>query len=366
MYASKFADIICCFLAHLPAIFASKSYDLKAVYSRTRASAQKVASLTSEYDEGIAAPEVYYDIDGGSSQDVENVEALHSLQGLLERPDIQAVIIALPIMQQPRFIRLALENGKHVLSEKPIAATVEDAQELIEFHQSKYSNLIWGVTECFRYEPAFAYAAERVRSLGKLSFFTFTWAIEVLETNPYYQTAWRKKPDYQGGFLLDAGVHFASELRQILGSEVTQVAAFGRIVKPFLAPVDTISSVCLLENGVSGTFMLSAASSKTINELIVVGERGSVIVKTGNNDNNQEVAPVVVLSPQDPEGKSFDFVGVNRSIATFALEVESGKQEHRSTPEEALKDLKLIQALLKSGEQAGKLQSCSHKPQLKG
>ena len=342
--------MICSNLAHLPAIFASKSYNLKAIYSRTRASAERAGELAVDLDETIPAPEAYYDIDSSRSQDE---ETSHGLQALLERSDVQAVIVALPIMQQPRIIRLALENGKHVLSEKPIAPTVEDALGLIEFYQSKYSHLIWAVTECFRYEPAFAYAAEQVRHLGAISFFTLTWAIEVLETDPYYQTSWRKKPEYQGGFLLDAGVHFASELRQILGKEVTKVAAFGRLVKPILAPVDTISSVCLLENGVSGTFTLSAAASTTINEMVVIRQRGEVVVKTAHTDPSKKAAPAVVISPQDLEGKEFEFVGVNASIAAFASEVKSGRQEPRSMPGEALKDLQLIQALLNSGQQNG-------------
>lgn len=305
-----------------------------------------------ELDKNAAAPEAYYEIDTSDSSLAGG--ASRGLQALLSRADIQAVIVALPIMQQPRVIGLALENGKHVLSEKPVAADVDAARALIDFHQSKYSHLIWAVTECFRYEPAFAHAAEEVQALGKLSFFTFTWAIGVLESNPYYQTSWRKKPEYQGGFLLDAGVHFASELRQILGSEVTQVAAFGSIVRPFLAPVDTISSICRLENGVSGTFTLSAASSKTINQMVIVGENGSVVVKTGNNDNSKEVAPAVVESPRNPGGKEFEFVGVNTSIAAFAAEVASGVQEPRSSPAQALKDLQLIEALLVSVE-SGKL-----------
>lgn len=265
------------------------------------------------------------------------------------------MIVCLPITEQPRFIRLALEHGKHVLSEKPIAASCRDATDLIEFHDAKYPHLIWGVTECFRYEPAFAYAAEQVRKLGKLTFFTFDWAIEMLQSNAYYQTPWRTAPDYQGGFLLDGGVHFASELRQILGQDIVQVAAFGRQVKSFLPPVDTISSICLLSGGASGTFTLSAASSKTLHRLTIVGENGSVMVTTENDASKDASMTFVVSAPGCKEGRTFESCGVESGIAAFAKEVMDGKQESRSRPQESLADLQIIEALLRSGENNGKV-----------
>ena len=294
--------------------------------------------------------QTYYEIDGDTQAPAEK-----QLLALLRRTDIQAVIIGLPITQQPRFIKLAWEHGMHVLSEKPIAASSRDAIDLIRLHETKYPHLIWAVTECFRYEPAFAYAAEQVRKLGKLTFFTFNWAIEVLESNPYYQTSWRTVPDYQGGFLLDAGVHFASELRQILGQEIKQVAAFGRQVKPFLPPVDTISSICLLSGGASGTFTLSVASNKTLHQLTIVGDNGTVVVETENDASSDASMTFVVSAPECKEGKAFESCGVDRGIAAFAKEVTDGKQEARSMPREALADLRIIEALLRSGESGGKL-----------
>lgn len=61
------------------------------------------------------------------------------------------------------------------------------------------------------------------------------------------------------------------------------MAAFGRQVKSFLRPVDTISSICLLSSGASGTFTLSAASNKTMHQLTVVSENGTVVVETEND-----------------------------------------------------------------------------------
>jgi predicted dehydrogenase len=55
-----------------------------------------------------------------------------SLDDLLARSDIQAVTIALPILNQPTYICKALLANKYVLSEKPIAENMKDAIELLQ------------------------------------------------------------------------------------------------------------------------------------------------------------------------------------------------------------------------------------------
>lgn len=63
----------------------------------------------------------------------------------------------------------------------------------------------------------------------------------------------------------------------------------------------------------------------------------------------------VVYTPECKEGKEFESCGVHRGIAAFAKEVREGKQEDRSMPREALADLRIIEALLRSGESGGRL-----------
>lgn len=67
---------------------------------------------------------------------------------------------SLPIPKQPKFIRHALSAGKHVLSEKPIAENVKDAQELIDWYCSNIDSkkVRWSVAENFRHFANFEYA----------------------------------------------------------------------------------------------------------------------------------------------------------------------------------------------------------------
>lgn len=82
---------------HLPAIEKSGLFNIKAVYSRSRKSAEALIPNGNV--------DIYSD-DSGSGKGLDN---------LLSRSDIQAVDVALPINNQPDVIRKALKAGKHVV-----------------------------------------------------------------------------------------------------------------------------------------------------------------------------------------------------------------------------------------------------------
>jgi predicted dehydrogenase len=128
----------------------SNYFTLRAVYSRSESSASALASKSK------SPIDTYFDAPTSDK----------SLDVLLKRGDISAIIIALPITSQPPIIRKALAAGKHVLSEKPIAKDIETAKELITYHKGLESAAIWAVGENLRFVDAVAYGAEKVREIG--------------------------------------------------------------------------------------------------------------------------------------------------------------------------------------------------------
>jgi predicted dehydrogenase len=113
-----------------------------------------------------------------------------SLDDLLARSDIGAVIIALPIKNQPDYIRKSLLAGKHVLSEKPVAENVKDAVELIKWYRSEIvgKGVTWAVAENQRYLNSFNRAAEAIQTLGRQ--LTFRTRMQVLVSGgKYFETS---------------------------------------------------------------------------------------------------------------------------------------------------------------------------------
>ncbi|KAK4554272.1 hypothetical protein LTR86_008480 [Recurvomyces mirabilis] len=319
---------------HLPAVQASDELELKAIYSRSLKSAKGVS-------EGLSDVDLYSD----------DSESSKGFKDLLARKDVQAVIIALPIMVQPKYIREALEAGKHVFAEKPLAPDVKTGKELVDWYHANIDTekVTFGVAEQFRYLNAFMYGAEQARSFGKVIGFRHKLSGNVKHDMKYMQTEWRKKPEHQGGFLLDGGVHFIAGMRQLLGEEakVKKVSAFTALNKEHLPPVDTVDATFKLANGSTGNFSVSFGTTFKGAEWAIACEKGSITI-----DGSK-----VTITPLDGEAKVEEkpdtLGGVKQEVFAWAKSLVSGKQEDKQKPEEALADLEILETMLKSGEADG-------------
>ncbi|KIY03803.1 uncharacterized protein Z520_00494 [Fonsecaea multimorphosa CBS 102226] len=313
---------------HKPAVEASKDLTLKAVYSRSLKSAK-----TLEVDESKV--DLYSD-DSGAGK---------SLDDLLARSDIQAVIIALPIKNQPDYIRKALLAGKHVLSEKPVAENVKDAAELIQWYRSEMEpkKVTWGVAENVRYTDSFIRAAEVVKTKGRQ--LTFRCRMQTLvEGGKYFETEWRKVPTHQGGFLLDGGVHFTAGLRLMMGKDnpLVSLSAHSAQLQEHLPPVDTVEATAKSKNGNVGTISISFGTTHKGSEWAVGCEKGSVSL-SGNK----------VTYDGKTEEVQDERTGVPGEVRAWGEALAAGKVNESQSPEEGLADLELIEAMLRSGEQGG-------------
>src|SRR5271155_5118879 len=78
--------------------------------------------------------------------------AVEELDAILCDPAVQAVVVATPPKTHHAIVKRALEAGKHVLVEKPLATRLSDAQELARMAESSGLTLMPGHT--FIYSPA--------------------------------------------------------------------------------------------------------------------------------------------------------------------------------------------------------------------
>ncbi|RYN52583.1 hypothetical protein AA0118_g10028 [Alternaria tenuissima] len=319
---------------HLPAIQDTPSLSLKAVYSRSLKSAETLSEKLSDV-------ELYSDDQDGNK-----------FEDLLKRDDVKGVVIALPILAQPDYIKKALAAGKHVFAEKPIAKDLATAQDLLAWTQnSSNTSATYTVAENFRFIDSYVWGSEQVASLGRILTFRVRVAAMVQAGSKYYETEWRKKPDYQGGFVLDGGVHFVAATRLLLQGgkqKIKRVSAFTAQLQEHLPPIDTLNATMQLDNGSSGTLSISFGTTDTGSEYLVACEKGSVHCARGK--------VTITKDGKDPETRGFpdEGNGVNQEIKAWAKSLEQGKRNEMQSPEEALKDLEILESCLKSGEQGGK------------
>jgi predicted dehydrogenase len=172
---------------------------------------------------------------------------------LIALPQVDAVVIALPIEQQPRYVLKALKAGKAVLSEKPVGPSVKAGAALVQ--AAKKYKAPWLVAENYAFMPHLA-QAEAWLSAGKLGDVRLVEATQMnvlTEANPYFHTAWRTAPKFKGGFVLDAGVHIAHLLRRLMGAP-TEIKGLTAQFNPSLPPMDTALATLRFNSGAVGVW----------------------------------------------------------------------------------------------------------------
>lgn len=227
------------------------------------------------------------------------------------------------------------------------------ALKLIEYAKkaAAESGATLAIAENFRFTNGWKHGAEEIKKLGRVTGFVVRMNMLMKQSNKYYQTSWRMKPEYQGGFLLDGGVHFTAALRKLLGEEnaVQSLYAYTSLVSEHLPPVDSINAVMKTKSGVVGSYIASFGTTMQAFEFHVACEQG--VVKAENNK------VTVVKGTGDEaktEEKAWEFTsGVKNEVQAWAEGIASGKPNPEQSPEQALADLELLEKMLKSGEQDG-------------
>lgn len=176
----------------------------------------------------------------------------------LADPRIEAVAIATPPHTHYSLVSRALEAGKHVLVEKPLARTADEAASLIALSDKLGRVLMPGHT--FVYSPSVNKVREMIHAdeLGEVYFVTSSRMNLGL-----YQ---------QDGVVLDLAPHDLSILLHWLGKPLVEVSANGRSV--FQEGVHETAFLTLrFEGGTQANVQLSWLAPRKMRQMVVVGSR---------------------------------------------------------------------------------------------
>jgi 2-desacetyl-2-hydroxyethyl bacteriochlorophyllide A dehydrogenase len=219
-------------------------------------------------------------------------EAVGSAEALLERRDVDAVIIAAPHDVHATLACQAIEAGKHVVVEKPPANTLAAAMGMA----AVASRASVALSVCFpqRYQPSVV-AAKRLIDAGVLGAFTGSATSFLADRPPSYwlggfsgraTSDWRQSRERAGGGVLIMNLsHYVDLIRHLVDREVAavtaQTASFsGRDVE------DAITASFRYDNGALGSLLGSSAirgtsGGQTSSEVRMWGEDGHVSVEGG-------------------------------------------------------------------------------------
>ncbi|MHB1005577.1 MAG: Gfo/Idh/MocA family protein [Chloroflexota bacterium] len=143
---------------------------------------------------------------------------------MLRDPAVQAVYVSSPNALHASQTVAALQAGKHVLVEKPMALTVAEAEQMAATARS--NGRLLGVGFHLRRHPVHA-EMRRLLAAGEVGEPIFASAVWGSYTPDYPRDRWQMDPNLAGaGSIMGIGVHLLDLLCWLLGREVEQVAAF--------------------------------------------------------------------------------------------------------------------------------------------
>ncbi len=180
--------------------------------------------------------------------------------------------------------KMALENGFHVVCDKPMTLTVEEGKALEELVVK--TGLLFALTHNYPGNPMVKQARAMVANneLGKIRkvqvHYLQGWLATSVEKTGQKQASWRVDPSKSGagGALGDIGTHAENLVEYITGLKIEEIAAdLGRFGDGRV--LDDDGNILLrLENGAKGTMSFSQIATGEENNLAikVYGEKGSL------------------------------------------------------------------------------------------
>jgi UDP-N-acetyl-2-amino-2-deoxyglucuronate dehydrogenase len=271
-------------------------------------------------------------------------------QDLLENPDIDMVDITVPHVLHYEIAKAALENGKHVLVEKPITVKSGQGEELIAL--AKQKGLKFSVAENTRFVIAYLKAVEVLQQglLGDI------WSVRTLIAgSEAYRikdpALWHGKAPY-GGVILDSSVHNFYLYKWLFGG-VRDVLGFASKIIPEGEVEDNGLILGHLTNGAE--FQLNTSCTFEIpwtERVEIYGSKGGMIIDQlanpvvkyylGSNDIDGTAVEGVPFDPM-----AWKFNSMIAEVADFVHAVLEDRPP-RIDPADALYALKAAEAVAHS------------------
>ena len=191
---------------------------------------------------------------------------------------VQAVYVCTPHHLHREHVALAVEAGKHVLVEKPIAGTMANAEEIVRLSDGSGVNVM--VAENYRFVPAVS-EAKRLIDGGRLGQVRL---IQLHEQYPFRPAGWRSRAELNGGgVLIDGGIHKLSVLSYLAGRPNQAFAQEVLPGQPGLEAEDGVAIITRSASGVTGIInhSWSVVPPKPHSWVSISGSKASLYFEAG-------------------------------------------------------------------------------------
>lgn len=240
---------------HAEAIAAAEGAELRAVYNRTTAKAETFA-------------------------DRHSGEVETTLEGLLNRKDIDVVCITTPTGNHADAAIAALQSGKHVLCEKPLDTNTERVDRMLK--AADEAQRILACVFQSRFGPGVTRARQAIQAgrLGKLTVCnvrTKWWRSQKYYDEGGWKGTWALDG---GGALMNQGIHGVDLLQWLVGMPESVQAFAGTLAHTGIETEDTLLANLRFPGGALGNIECATSAYPGFPRVIEIsGDRGSIFLE---------------------------------------------------------------------------------------
>jgi predicted dehydrogenase len=280
--------------------------------------------------------------------------AYNSFEALLANEKLDAVSVCTPNAFHAPISIAAMKHGLHVLCEKPMSITLEEAEEMIQTATENNVQLMIGYNQ--RYFSPHVIAKEIIESgkLGKVLTFRTTfahggpeqWSVE--KENSWF---FSKKKAFIGS-LGDLGVHKIDLITWLLDEKIEEVSA---LIATLQKPGDVDDNAAIVAKTSSG-----AVGTITTSWTLVPGEDNSTVIHFENGTmkliTDSEYPLIVEYRDSSVEKHTVDAVSTNEvqlnsGVIDAFVEALINNQPVPITGQDGLNSIKVVLAALQSSEE---------------
>ena len=278
----------------------------------------------------------------------------HGYDALLEDASIDAVYIPLPNHLHHPWTIKALEAGKHVLCEKPIARNAAEAQEMADTAHT--AGLLLMEAFMYRFHPRSLRVKQMVEdgAIGtpRLVRSAFCYRMDDAAYHHDYAENARLQPETGGGALLDVGCYGLSTARWLLNAEPLEVQAQA-VYHPAGVDVHLVGTLRFPDDALAS---LEASFISALQQTFtVVGDGGAIDLPHDAYIPWEKDAVFTLRHPDEETGEENRVKGTDeyQLMAEHFADAVLGKTSLRFSPNDSISNMKAIDAMgtaAKSGE----------------
>ncbi len=183
---------------------------------------------------------------------------------------LDAVVIATPTHLHESMVMKAFDAGLHVLLEKPMAPTYEEAARMVE--TAERTGRVFTVYQPHRHHAYFQHL-RAILATGKIGevYWVQRGAFSYARRND-----WQSLREFGGGMLNNYGAHYLDQVLQLIGYDIRRVFCNLQLVASLGDADDVVKIVVETERGAIGECTINQASVAKPYEFIIWGKHGTL------------------------------------------------------------------------------------------